>query len=164
MYMNVYAHAHVCAKHFIPPFVPTWNPSGHPCEWQLRHISTRTKFLAALYDGTCYLPLTQTGATPLFIAGQNGHSDVVNILIRNGADVNLAKHVRKYSYWKSTKVLTLGVYIMHVPVLEKLHCGPSEMASVGITSVCASCMHHYLTIGFVSCSVHEVAESLLLPQ
>ena len=50
-------------------------------------------------DGTWYMhfPLTQSGATPLFIASQDGYSDVVNILIRNGADVNLARHVR-YSY------------------------------------------------------------------
>ena len=31
---------------------------------------------------------TQDGATPLFIASQNGHSDIVNTLIRNGADIN----------------------------------------------------------------------------
>ena len=37
---------------------------------------------------------TQTGVTPLYIASQKGHSDVVNILIRNGADVNMARHVR----------------------------------------------------------------------
>ena len=40
-----------------------------------------------------YFPLTQGGGTPLFIASQNGHSDVVNILIRNGADVNLSWEV-----------------------------------------------------------------------
>ena len=42
---------------------------------------------------TLYIPLTQTYATPLFIASQNGHSNVVNILIRNGADINLACQV-----------------------------------------------------------------------
>ena len=39
------------------------------------------------------IPLTQDGTTPLYIASQNGHSDVVNILLRNGADINLAKKV-----------------------------------------------------------------------
>ena len=34
------------------------------------------------------IPLTQDGATPLFIASQNGHRDIVNTLIRNGADIN----------------------------------------------------------------------------
>ena len=44
------------------------------------------------------IPLTQTGATPLLIASQNGHSDVVNILIRNRADVNLACNVWRYNH------------------------------------------------------------------
>ena len=44
-----------------------------------------------------HFSLTQNGATPLYVASQNGHSDVVNILIRNGADINLVRHVR-YSY------------------------------------------------------------------
>ena len=41
--------------------------------------------------------LTQIGATPLYIASENGHSDVVNILIRNRADVNLARNVWRYN-------------------------------------------------------------------
>ena len=44
-----------------------------------------------------HFPLTQDGATPLFIASERGHSDVVNILIRNGADVNKSMEVR-YMY------------------------------------------------------------------
>ena len=40
-----------------------------------------------------HFPLTQDGATPLYVASNNGHSDVVNILIRNGADVNLSWEV-----------------------------------------------------------------------
>lgn len=36
----------------------------------------------------------QSGATPLFIASQNGHGEVVNILIRKGADVDVARDVR----------------------------------------------------------------------
>ena len=35
------------------------------------------------------LPLAQDGVTPLYIASQKGYSDVMNILIRNGADINL---------------------------------------------------------------------------
>ena len=42
--------------------------------------------------------LTQDGATPLYMASQNGHSDVVNVLIRIGADVcNLACNVWRYN-------------------------------------------------------------------
>ena len=43
------------------------------------------------FISTCYF--TQDGATPLYVASQNGHSDIVNILIRNGADVDLACEV-----------------------------------------------------------------------
>ena len=42
-----------------------------------------------------YYSLTQNGASALFIASQAGQSDVVNILIRNGAIVNMAAQVRK---------------------------------------------------------------------
>ena len=35
----------------------------------------------------CCFP--QSGSTPLFMASQNGHTDVVKILLANGADVNL---------------------------------------------------------------------------
>ena len=43
------------------------------------------------------LPLTQDGATPLYAASGKGHSDIVDILIRNGADVNLATNVWRYN-------------------------------------------------------------------
>ena len=43
------------------------------------------------------IPLTQTGVTPLYIASGTGHSAIVNILIRNGADVNLAHNVWRYN-------------------------------------------------------------------
>ena len=32
----------------------------------------------------------QDGASPLYVASQEGHSEVVEILLRNGADPNLA--------------------------------------------------------------------------
>ena len=41
-----------------------------------------------------HFPLTQDGISPLYVASKNGHSDVVNILIRNGGDVNMAANVR----------------------------------------------------------------------
>ena len=41
--------------------------------------------------------LTQDGGTPLFIASWDGHSDVVNILIGNGAVVNLARNVWRHN-------------------------------------------------------------------
>ena len=39
------------------------------------------------------IPLTQTGETPLYIASQQRHSDVVNTLIRNGAEINQPTNV-----------------------------------------------------------------------
>ena len=38
-------------------------------------------------------PLTQDSTAPLFVACQNGHSGVVSMLIRNGADINLACNI-----------------------------------------------------------------------
>ena len=53
-------------------------------------------YIHVVDDGNWYthFPLTQNGATPLIVASQNGHSDVVNILIRNGACVTMAANVR----------------------------------------------------------------------
>ena len=56
-----------------------------------------------------YFPLTQDiGDTPLFIASQMGHSDVVNILISNGADVNLSFEVLYITNNTSYKVCNIG--------------------------------------------------------
>ena len=41
-------------------------------------------------------PLTQDGITPVYVASGQGQSSVVNILIRNGADINLANNVCVY--------------------------------------------------------------------
>ena len=35
----------------------------------------------------------QSGASPLFIASQEGHCDVVDILLKNGASINQAMQV-----------------------------------------------------------------------
>ena len=40
--------------------------------------------------------LSQDGATPLHIASQNGHSDIVTILIKSGANINMAMNVSDY--------------------------------------------------------------------
>ena len=39
------------------------------------------------------LSALQNGATPLFMASQDGHVSIVDILLRNGADPNLAQTV-----------------------------------------------------------------------
>ena len=58
-----------------------------------------------------FVPLTQNGGTALFIACQEGHSDVVNILIRNGADVNLACQVYMKLYYTCVPLAYTQPYI-----------------------------------------------------
>ena len=57
--------------------------------------------------------LSQDGATPLIIASQNGHSDAVNILLRSGADVNLAMNV-------SNDMIMLTIHIVIENMLVKM--------------------------------------------
>ena len=59
------------------------------------------------------IPLTQTGETPLYIASQQGHSDIVNTLIRNGANVNQPRNVGRG--------LTYGTLILYVHHLFLSH-------------------------------------------
>ena len=62
----------------------------------LVHVAVHVHIALGHLYNHANIPLTQDGATPLFIASQNGHSDVVNILIKNGADINLARNVYYY--------------------------------------------------------------------
>ena len=48
-----------------------------------------------MYMLTMYLfTFLQDGVTPLFMASQDGHTSVVDVLLRHGADPNLPKTVR----------------------------------------------------------------------
>ena len=47
-------------------------------------------------DYVCMLS-SQDGATPLFVASQNGHSQVAELLLGKGADVNLPMKVQYVS-------------------------------------------------------------------
>ena len=65
---------------------------------KVRHIFNKTMSLLYIHLYThIIIPLTQDGATPLYIASEKGHRDIVNILIRNGADINLARNVWRYN-------------------------------------------------------------------
>ena len=55
------------------------------------------------------LSCLQDGASPLFIASQGGHCDVVDILLKNGANINQAMQVWNIQY--------VSMYV-HVRVTE----------------------------------------------
>ena len=59
-----------------------------------------------------YTPL-QNGASPLFIASQEGHSEVVDVLVKNGADINQLLNVGRG--------LTYGTLILYVHHLFLSH-------------------------------------------
>ena len=59
-----------------------------------------------------YTPL-QDGASPLFIASQEGHSEVVDVLVKNGADINQPRNV--------VRGLTYGTLILYVHHLFLSH-------------------------------------------
>ena len=52
-----------------------------------------------MYQFTAY----QDNATPLFIASQSGHNDVVKILLGAGADLNTAMAVSEILYYSTSK-------------------------------------------------------------
>ena len=53
-------------------------------------------FLHYIYIDVCMLP-SQNGATPLYIASLNGHSQVAELLLSKGANVNLPEQVQYVS-------------------------------------------------------------------
>ena len=61
------------------------------------HLLYKSHQLCHIFIFILSIFLTQNGSTPLCLASENGHSDVVNILIRNGANVNLARNVWRYN-------------------------------------------------------------------
>ena len=68
-------------------------------EWSLHQPATQCRegvnlwYTHSVHVCLSVIPLTQNSATPLYIASCNGHSDTVNTLIRNGADINLTYKV-----------------------------------------------------------------------
>ena len=46
----------------------------------------------------------QFGATPVYIASENGHVDVVKVLHALGADVNTADEVRVYRVFRASSL------------------------------------------------------------
>ena len=57
----------------------------------VQHLFSDHSLLCVCICGSCWIP--QDGATPLFVSAQEGHKEVVEVLLQNGADVNAAKKV-----------------------------------------------------------------------
>ena len=76
------------------------------CTWTKYHISYSS---------------TQDGITPLYVASGQGQTDVVNILIRNGADINLASNVH---------CITVQVSAAMVVIVHLLACSCFLLASL----------------------------------
>ena len=100
--------------------------------------------------GVCFSPntnvfsfLSQDGATPLFIASQNGHSETVQLLLSRGANINLPRKVDVlpniflYLHWKeagsteSSPLSTCTGVCCPTPVVDSLYSTPSVSASTG---------------------------------
>ncbi|CAI8023892.1 Ankyrin-2, partial [Geodia barretti] len=58
---------------------------------------------------------TQNGATPLYVACQNGHKQTVDVLLKNGANVNLTTTVDPLS-----SPLGIAAEKGHTEIVEKL--------------------------------------------
>ena len=68
--------------------------------------------LVVLQSIDLYTPL-QDGASPLFIASQEGQSEVVDVLVKNGVDINQPRNVGRG--------LTYGTLILYVHHLFLSH-------------------------------------------
>ena len=82
--------------------------------------------------------LSQDGVTPLIIASQKGHSDVVNILLRNGADVNLALNV-------SNDMITLTIHIVIENMLVKVIEYGQDLVCMTVTMTVESSSRYYFS-------------------
>ena len=61
-----------------------------------------------------YTPL-QNGTSPLFTASQEGHGEVVDVLVKNGADINQPLNV-----WRGLTYGTLILYVHHLFLSHRL--------------------------------------------
>ena len=85
----------VAMSHFPHPPVVRNNSALISRQWLTNsHACQQTLFVATCsrleVNPTSYSLTVQNGASPLYVASQEGHSDVVDILLKAGADVHQA--------------------------------------------------------------------------
>ena len=95
--VRVYTHTHVhtvcacggmCACKCMYWFTHT-HPGTHPCACMYACAPCPPR-----HDSPLTPPVRQTGATPLFISAQEGHTDTVRALLQAGATVDAKTKVR----------------------------------------------------------------------
>ena len=57
---------------------------------------------------------TQDGATPLYVACQNGHTQTVDVLLKNGANVNLSRTVSLINHLCTWTERVMVLYVWSV--------------------------------------------------
>ena len=63
----------------------------------VQHLFFDHPLLCACIRWSCWI--AQDGSTPLYISAYNGHKEVVEVLLQNGAEVNAAEKVL-YDEWR----------------------------------------------------------------
>ena len=56
------------------------------------NLDTVSRFIASAKDVVMFVNKANKGCTPLFIAAQNDHVEIAQLLMERGADVNQAKN------------------------------------------------------------------------
>ena len=75
---------YILPTHSIADYIYIYNP-------RVRCSALLTVLFICIYGAVC---IYQDGATPLYVAAQEGHEAVVSALLAVGADKNLHKEVR----------------------------------------------------------------------
>ena len=127
----------------LSSYVCTMQRTSEHDRHEIQNQTLQYRKCALKYDASLcptLLPFqSQTGATPLFIAAQNGHTKTGELLINGGGDVNLQRNVSMNSHsssqlfcrcmWLNSwcvclgfKLLTFCIVSLHGCILSELDC------------------------------------------